>query len=357
MADFRSDTVTRPTAAMLKAMTSAEVGDDVFGDDPTVAALEAETAALLGKEAALFVTSGTMSNQLALRVHVGPLDEVLCDHRAHIHVWEVGGIHALAGASVAAAQPLGDSAFLCAEAIRQHARLDNCLYHQPVTKLLSLEHTQNGEVAPLSLLAECVGEARRLGLVCHLDGARLWNAAVAEAREPHEYAELFDTVSVCLSKGLGAPVGSVLCGPKAHIERAKHFRKLHGGGWRQAGLLAAAGQHALQQHRERMVEDHENAQLLADGLGELGFVVQPPQTNMVWCSPPADLTPPFEQVQHSLQEEGFLVGSPYLGPRCRNPFGEEGKSMRLVTHLQTPRAACKGLLASLARHLRPALRR
>jgi len=154
--DFRSDTVTRPTAAMLRAMADAPTGDDVFGEDPTVSRLEEETASLLGAEAGLFVASGTMSNQLALRTHVGPLDEVLCDHRAHIHTWEVGGIHALCGASVAPAEPLAGHEFLDAAAVRLHARLDHSLYHQPVTKLLALENTLNGAVAPLSLVTEAV---------------------------------------------------------------------------------------------------------------------------------------------------------------------------------------------------------
>ena len=277
--DFRSDTVTRPTAAMLQAMVDAPVGDDVFGDDPTVRRLEEETASLLGAEAGLFVASGTMSNQLALRTHVGPLDEVLCDHRAHIHTWEVGGIHALCGASVAPAEPLAGQQFLDAAAVRLHARLDHSLYHQPVTKLLALENTLNGAVAPLSLITEAVVAARELGLATHLDGARLFNAAAASGEPLDGYGALFDTVSVCLSKGLGAPVGSVLCGSAARIDRARHWRKLYGGGWRQAGLLAAAGLHGLAEHRERLLEDHANAAELATGLTELGFSVQTPQTN------------------------------------------------------------------------------
>ena len=348
--DFRSDTVTRPSAAMLAAMTSAKVGDDVFGDDPSVEALEAETAELLGKESALFVASGTMSNQIAIMCHVGPLQEVLCDHRAHVHAWEAGGIHSLAGASVMAARPLGAAAFLCAEAVREYSRLDHCLHHQPVTKLLSLEHTQNGEVAPLSTLRECVTAARAIGLSTHLDGARLWNAAAAEGLSPDTYAHLFDSVSVCLSKGLGAPIGSLLVGSAAFIQRARGYRKLLGGGWRQAGVLAAAGRHAIKEHRGRLVEDHDNASELAAGLRELGFSVRPPQTNMVWCSPPPDVD--FAPIQRALHMEGVLLGGAYKGPKCRNPFGDVAESLRVVTHLQTPRVACKRLIASLARHLK-----
>jgi len=198
-ADFRSDTVTRPTAAMYAAMVAAPLGDDVFQDDPTVLELEGEVASLLGKEAAVFVTTGTLSNQLALRTHVGPLDEVLCDHRSHIHVWEVGGIH-MCGASASASAPEPGERFLCAEAVRANTRSDHSLYHQPVTRLLALEQTLNGEVMPLVQVAAACGEARALGLATHLDGARLWNACAATGTPPAAYAEHFDTVSVCLSK-------------------------------------------------------------------------------------------------------------------------------------------------------------
>ena len=279
--DFRSDTVTRPTAAMLQAMLKAPTGDDVFGDDPTVLALESETAALLGKEAALFVASGTMSNLLAMRLHVGPLAEVLCDHRAHVHQWEVGGIHAT-GAAVAAVAPEPGERFLTAASVAAHTRTDNCLYHQPVTAVLALENTLNGDVMPLAEVDAAAAEARALGLATHLDGARLWNAvAASEGVAADAWAAPFDTVSVCLSKGLGAPIGSVLVGSAAHIDRARHFRKLSGGGWRQAGLLAAAGRHALAHHRERLAEDHAAAEELAAGVADLGFAVQPPETNMV----------------------------------------------------------------------------
>ena len=325
--DFRSDTVTRPTPDMLSAMMNAAVGDDVFGDDPTVNALEAEAADLLGKEAAVFVTSGTLSNQLAMCVHLGPLSEVLCDHRAHIHMWEAGAIHAT-GAAVAPIAPDPGEAFLTAEAISANVRTDHSLYHQPVTKLLALENTLNGDVMPLAQLQAATTQARALGLATHLDGARLWHAVEATGHSAREYAAPFDTVSVCpskrlgapvgshacvhmhmlvhhapcpcpmhmpmpmpmhhahahahapcpcpcpmphphapspcpmphaqvsvcLSKGLGAPIGSVLVGAASEIDLARHYRKRYGGGWRQAGLLAAAGLHALRHHRERLSE-------------------------------------------------------------------------------------------------------
>lgn len=354
-ADFRSDTVTRPTAAMYQAMVAAPVGDDVFQDDPTVLSLEAEVASLLGKEASVFVTTGTLSNQLALRINVGPLQEVLCDHRSHIHVWEVGGIHALCGASVAAAIPEPGRRFMCDEAVRANTRSDHSLYHQPVTRLLSLEQTLNGEVMPLSQMAAACEQARALGLVTHLDGARIWNACAATGTSPAEYAAHFDTVSVCLSKGLGAPVGSVLAGSSTAIDKARHYRKLYGGGWRQAGLLAAAGLHALREHRGRMVEDHANASYLAHELQGLGFEVQQPQTNMVWCDPPPGID--IAAVIDGLRAEKILIGGAYSGPRRRQPFGESAKSLRLVTHLQTPRSACRQLLTSLSGLLKPALRR
>jgi len=342
---------------MLQAMMSAPLGDDVLGDDPTVQELEAETAHLLGMEAAVFVPSGTMSNQLGLRLHVGPLEEVLCDHRAHIHVWEVGGIHAHCGAAVAAVPPEDGQRFLCGDAVRVNARTDHSLYHQPVTKLLALENTLNGEVMPLPTLMDATSAARELGLATHLDGARLWNAAAASGCALSDYGSLFDTVSVCLSKGLGAPVGSILCGSAAHIHRARYFRKLYGGGMRQAGLLAAAGLHALRHNRERLQEDHENAAFLADGLQELGFAVQRPvETNIVWCAPPQKLPLPMpELVQRLHKEHGVLIGGAYSGPRGRNPFCDPAKSMRLVTHMDAPRSAVQTLLAGLAKHLKRVL--
>jgi threonine aldolase len=344
---------------MLMSMNRAMVGDDVFRDDPTVNKLEAMTADLLGKEAAMFVTTGTLSNQIAMRLHVGPLQEVLCDHRAHIHVWEVGGIHAT-GAAVAAVKPEPGESFLTAESVMANARTDNCLYHQPVTKLLSLENTLNGDVMPMEQLEAAVSTARDLGLSAHLDGARLWNACAASGHTPAEYAAPFDTVSVCLSKGLGAPVGSVLVGSEDHIEEARHYRKMLGGGWRQAGVLAAAGIYALENHRERLVDDHAAASDLADGLVKLGFDVQPPKTNMVWCGPPpiegTGLRSYDELFLRLQREAGILVGGAYGGPAGRQPWGEAAKAMRFVTHMHTPRmTGVPALLNGLAKLLKRAL--
>ena len=354
MFDFRSDTVTQPTPEMLEAMRTAPVGDDVFRDDPTVDKLEEQVAGLMGKEAAMFVASGTMSNQLALRVHIGALEEVVCDYRAHIHCWEVGALHA-SGAAVAPIVPDPGERFLTPAAIEMGARTSHTLYHHAQTKLLSLENTLNGEVMPIEQLEATCATARQLGLACHLDGARLWNAIAATGHTPERYAAPFDTVSVCFSKGLGAPIGSVLVGSAEHIERARHYRKWMGGGWRQAGFLAAACLHALDHHRERLVEDHETAAELARGLETLGFTIEPPQTNMVWCSPPPDLpADAFNGIVDALaKEDGVVVGGAYGGPTGRHPFGDAGRAIRFVTHLQTPRAtAAKALLSGLARLLK-----
>lgn len=304
----------------------------------------------------MFVPSGTMSNQIAMRLHVGALDEVLCDHRAHIQCWEVGATHAM-GAAIAPIAPAAGERFLTRGVVLASARTDNCLYHHAVTRLLSLENTLNGEVMPLEQVESAVGAAREAGLKCHLDGARLWNASAASRTAVSAFAAPFDTISVCLSKGLGAPVGSLLVGSSEDIERARHFRKYLGGGWRQAGFLAAAGLHALRHHRERLEEDHEAGKALASGLEELGYVVDQPQTNMVWCSPPSDVSAAaYESVTRALEaEEGILVGGAYSGPSGRQPFeqGNATRSLRFVTHLQTPKAtAVKALLGGLAKLLK-----
>jgi threonine aldolase len=231
-------------------------------------------------------------------------------------------------------------------------RNDHCGYHKPVTRLLSLENTLDGAVMPLDQVESTVAAARANGLACHLDGARRWNACAASGGSEADFAAPFDTISVCLSKGLGAPVGSLLVGSAAHIERARHFRKYIGGGWRQAGLLAAAGLHAIHNHRQRLGEDHQAATELADGLTKLGFAVRPPQTNMVWCAPPDSVgLDGLQTVAATLaRDDGILFGSGvYEGPASLPP------SIRFVTHMQTPRAtAVKSLLQGLSRVLRVA---
>ena len=297
-----------------------------------------------------------MSNQIAMRLHVGALDEVLCDHRAHLQCWEVGATHAM-GAAIAPVAPAAGERFLTRDVVLANARTDHSLYHHAVTRLLSLENTLNGEVMPLEHLESAVGAAREAGLKCHLDGARLWNASAASGTAVSAFVAPFDTISVCLSKGLGAPVGSLLIGSSEDIERARHFRKYLGGGWRQAGFLAAAGLHALRHHQERLVEDHDAAKALAGGLEELGYVVDPPQTNMVWCSPPRDVSAAaYDSVTSALEaEEGILVSGAYGGPSGRQPFeqGNATRSLRFVTHLQTPKAtAVKALLGGLTKLLK-----
>jgi threonine aldolase len=283
--DLRSDTVTKPTSAMREAMARAEVGDDVFGDDPTVKELEAETAALLGKEAALYTPSGTMANQLAIRGHTEPGDEILIEANAHIYYYESGAPAALSGAMCRCIN--GQRGIFTGSDVE--AALRPADQHFPRTRLVCIENTHNrggGKIWSIEQIREVATTARQLGLLLHLDGARLWNASVATGIPERDYAALFDTVSVCYSKGLGAPVGSALAGPKLFIERVRRFRKMFGGGMRQAGIIAAGALFALRNHRARLAEDHANAKALANGLAGLGGLEIKPaevETNMVRC--------------------------------------------------------------------------
>jgi threonine aldolase len=260
--DLRSDTVTRPTPGMRAAMAAAEVGDDVFGDDPTVQQLEARVAEMLGKEAALYVPSGTMSNQVGLRVHCQPGDEFLCETNCHILCYEQGAYAQLFGI---AAQPVeGEHGVLHVEQLMNRIRPEND--HCVRTRLVCLENTHNrgaGRVQPYDDVAEICGWAAESGLKRHLDGARLFNAVVASGISAADWAAHFDTVSVCFSKGLGAPVGSALCGESDSIRQARRHRKALGGAMRQAGIIAAGALYALEHHIERLAEDHANARLLA----------------------------------------------------------------------------------------------
>ena len=281
--DLRSDTITQPTPAMREAMARAEVGDDVFGDDPTVARLEARTAETLGKEAALFTVSGTMANQLALRAHTEPGDEILVDANAHIYYYESGAPAALAGV-MCRCLPGVRGVFTAADVAAVLRPADQ---HFAPTKLVCVENTHNrggGSIWPIERIREVAEVSRARGLRLHLDGARLWNASVATGIPECDYAAHFDSVSVCFSKGLGAPIGSALCGTREFIHRARRFRKMYGGGMRQAGILAAGALHALEHHRARLAEDHANARALAEGLSRLpGLELDPAsvQTNIV----------------------------------------------------------------------------
>jgi threonine aldolase len=279
--DLRSDTVTKPTAAMREAMARAEVGDDVFGDDPTVNALQERIASMLGKEAALFVPSGTQSNLIAVMSHCGRGDEYIVGQMAHTYRWEAGGAAVLGSVQP---QPLEHQAdgTLALRDIEAAIKPDDA--HFARTRLLCLENTLGGKALSLAYMAEGTALARQRGLATHLDGARLFNAATALKVPVRDIAQHFDTVSVCFSKGLGAPVGSALCGSKSVIRSAHRWRKMLGGGMRQAGVLAAAALHALDHHVDRLAEDHALARRLAAGLSGLpNLVVEPPQTNMVFA--------------------------------------------------------------------------
>jgi threonine aldolase len=283
MVDLRSDTVTKPPPAMRRAMAEAEVGDDVYGEDPTAARLEAQVAELLGKEAAVFVPSGVMGNQIALKVHTRPGDEVIVAERSHIFHYESGAPGLISGVQLAPLpHPLG---LLTPEAVGAAVR--GAHDWEPRTRLVCLENTVNkagGVVYPPSLAEAVAAVARERGLRLHLDGARLWNAAVALGHPERELAAPFDTVNVCLSKGLGAPVGSVLAGDAETIRLARRYRKLLGGGMRQVGILAAAGLYALDHHRAGLAADHAHARRLAEALAATGaFAVDPAsvETNIV----------------------------------------------------------------------------
>lgn len=317
--DLRSDTVTQPTAAMRQAMMNAPLGDDVFGDDPSVNALQDKVAALLGFEAALFVPTGTQGNLVALMSHCQRGDEFIVGQMAHTYRWEAGGAAVLGSIQP---QPLNhqpDGSLALAD-IEAAIKPDDP--HFARTRLLALENTIGGKVLPLPYIEAATALARRHGLATHLDGARLFNAAVASGVPAREIAQHFDSVSVCFSKGLGAPVGSALCGSRDLIARARRWRKMAGGAMRQAGLLAAAASHALDHHVERLADDHANAKRLAEGLQGLeGVTVEPPQTNMVFV----DLAPhKASGVVERLAQHGVLCTGLYR--------------LRLVTHLDVSAA-------------------
>ncbi|MGF1469000.1 MAG: threonine aldolase family protein [Sandaracinaceae bacterium] len=305
--DLRSDTVTRPTAAMRRAMADAEVGDDIYGEDPTARRLEAEVAEILGQEAALFVPSGTMGNQLALLLHCRPGDDVVVGEEAHVVLYESGAAAALAGVQHTVAGRGGTFGARDLEA----ALFPTSAYYQPRSRLVVVENTHNragGLVWPPELIAEVLGAARQHGLATHLDGARLWNAAVASGRPEADLARGFDTVSVCFSKGLGAPVGSALAGSVALITEARRRRKMLGGAMRQVGILCAGALHALRHHRSALVEDHRRARRLAEALAEVATVnLASVQTNLVYAT-----VPDAPGVAERAAAAGVLVGA--MGP-------------------------------------------
>ncbi|AFM32705.1 MULTISPECIES: low-specificity L-threonine aldolase [Stutzerimonas stutzeri subgroup] len=277
--DLRSDTVTQPSAAMRESMLAAETGDDVYGEDPTVILLERRLAADLGFSAGMFVPSGTMSNLLALMAHCERGDEYIVGQQAHTYKYEGGGAAVLGSIQP---QPIEMETDGTLDLARVEAAIKPDNFHFARSRLLALENTMHGKVLPLDYLAAARDFSHRHRLALHLDGARLYNAAVKLGCDACEITRHFDTVSVCLSKGLGAPVGSVLCGSEAFIAKARRLRKMVGGGMRQAGILAAAGLYALEHNIGRLAEDHRRALQLGDELAGLGFTVEPVQTNMVY---------------------------------------------------------------------------
>jgi threonine aldolase len=333
--DVRSDTVTRPTPGMLAAMMQARVGDDVLGEDETVNLLQARAAAMFGKEAALFCPSGTMTNQIGIRLHTQPGDEVICDQLAHIYLYEGGGIAANASCSVRLLA--GDRGRFTAEAVAENVngRHDS---HLPWTRLVAIENSVNkggGAVWSLAEIRRIRAVCDREGLALHLDGARLFNALAATGESPLEYGALFDTVSVCLSKGLGAPAGSLLLGTQAQVAKAHRLRKVMGGGMRQAGYLAAAGLYAFDHHLARLADDHRRAREVGRELAGLASVaaVLPVDTNIVLFTPADGVS--TEGLLAYLREKGVQAGT--LGKRL----------VRFVLHLDVDDAGVDALIAAM----------
>lgn len=336
--DLRSDTVTKPSEAMRKAMARAEVGDDVFGEDPTVNRLQEKVAELLGKEAALYVPSGTMSNQLALKTHTNPGDEVIVEKDSHIFNYETAAPSLLSGVQL---NPVpGTRGLMTAAAVEEAIRPE--VYYMMPTKLVCVENTHNrggGTIYPMTLIDEIKDVAARHKLKYHLDGARLWNASVATGTEVSEYARRFDSVSVCLSKGLGAPVGSVLASTKEFINRAHRFRKIFGGGMRQVGILAAAGLYALEHNIQRLADDHEKAKTLAKVLQESPLYeldLKDVETNIVIFGIKQGLS--IDKFISDLKSLGVLLSA-----------GSAGK-VRAVTHLDVSMADVKKAAGILVRY-------
>ncbi|MNZ26431.1 Low specificity L-threonine aldolase [compost metagenome] len=315
--DLRSDTVTLPSAGMREAMARAELGDDVYGEDPTVNRLEATLAERLGFESGLFVPSGTMSNLLGLMAHCERGDEYIVGQQAHTYKYEGGGAAVLGSIQP---QPIDGEADGSLDLGKVEAAIKQDDFHFARTRLLALENTMQGKVLPLEYLAAARELTRRRGLALHLDGARLYNAAVKQGVDAREITRHFDSVSVCLSKGLGAPVGSVLCGSRELIGKARRLRKMVGGGMRQAGGLAAAGLYALDHQVERLAEDHAHAERLGAELVGLGYRIEPVQTNMVYV----DIGAQAAALRDFLAGQGIRVSA---APR-----------LRLVTHLEVKSA-------------------
>lgn len=330
MIDLRSDTVTQPTAAMRAVMAAAVVGDDVFGDDPSVIALQHRVAELTGKEAALIASSGTQTNLLAILSHCQRGEEYLVGQEYHTYRYEAGGAAVLGGIVPQPFEVESDGT-LDLNLVDRRVKPDDP--HFPITRLLTLENTHTGKVIPQSYMLAARRLCDRHGLNLHLDGARLFNASVATQTSIADLCAPFDSVSICFSKGLGAPIGSVLVGSANFIQRAKRWRKMLGGGMRQAGIMAAAMSYALDHHVARLAEDHVNAQRLAEGLSDIeGLYVEPAQTNMVYVN---FASPEHAQrVSQQLMQQGILTAT--------------SQRMRLVTHLDVDAAAIERVISAFS---------
>jgi threonine aldolase len=340
--DLRSDTVTKPTPEMREAMAEAEVGDDVYRDDPTVNKLEDLAARMLGKEAALFVPSGTMGNLLALLVHCQRGDEVIVGNQSHIYLNEAGGMSALGGIQPCPVQNQPDGA-LALEDIRASIRTEDV--HHPITRLICLENTQNicGGIPLTRGYTRQVGElARQNDLALHIDGARIFNAAIAQNISVQDLVEPADSVMFCLSKGLAAPIGSILVGTDKFIKRGRHLRKMLGGGMRQVGIIAAAGIISLEKMTKRLNDDHARAKKLADGLrGVKGLVVDQnsPYTNMVYLNLSEEVQTNTQQITEKMKDLGVLVDP------------ESTRRFRLVTHYSIDDTAVERTVAAFQKVL------
>ncbi|ANI28702.1 threonine aldolase [Yersinia entomophaga] len=325
--DLRSDTVTRPSPAMRQRMANAEVGDDVYGEDPTVKALEAEGARLSGKAASLFLPSGTQANLVALLTHCQRGDEYIVGQKAHNYLYEAGGAAVLGSIQP---QPLdaNDDGSLPLDKVLAAIKPDDILFAQ--TRLLSLENTHSGRVLPISYLQQAWALTREKNLALHIDGARIMNAAVALKVPLREITQYCDTLTLCLSKGLGAPVGSLLCGSEEYVKRAIRWRKITGGGMRQAGILAAAGLYALQHNVERLQQDHDNAVWLEQKLRDIGVEIIAPgaQTNILYIRQSAELA---AQMGPWMRERGVLISA--------------GPVTRMITHLDVSRSDLERVVA------------
>ena len=333
--DMRSDTVTKPGDEMRRVMATAEVGDDVLGDDPTVIKLEEHVATMFEREAALFVPSGTMGNQICLKVHSEPGWELLCDRQCHVVNYEAGGPVVHSGLLVNMITT--ERGMVTAEMVRESIRPINL--HCPLTKMVTLENTHNhhgGTILPQDEILKVREVCDEFGLIFHLDGARIWNAHIASGLSLAELTRPFDSASVCLSKGLGAPIGSIILGTREFIEKCRRVRKLFGGGMRQVGIIAAAGLYAVQNHLERLVDDHANARMMAEGLNKLDLFevdMSRVETNIVIANVTGEALP--DDVCTRMDEVGVRA----------LPFGP--KQIRFVMHLDVDRSDCETALDRL----------